>query len=59
MQDSLNCVSTLEFLGRVPENPPIKLLYFILKYYKSPIILLISSYFSFNFVLKMAAKYAQ
>ena len=42
----------------MPENPPIKLLQFVLKSYKSPIFLVISSYFSYNFFWKMAGMYA-
>ena len=41
----------------MPENPPIELLYFVLKSYKSPIFLLIFSYFSYNFFWKMGGMY--
>ena len=51
------CFNLAEFLAWVPENPPIKLLYFVVKSYKSPIFLLICSYFSYNIFLKMAGMY--
>ena len=41
----------------MPENPPIELLYFVLRSYKSPIFLLIFAYFSYIFFWKMAGMY--